>query len=110
MLLRQRVKTVTHAVELLNFVQNCIRVHEICGFPEKPRDERTSDGPTCVGKTQKGFAVYLQVRNPHERHQDALSVHRVPTRANESIPSPRHRAKTVPRERSIWLTCCNLNC
>lgn len=90
MLPRQRVKTVTHAVELLNFVQNCIRVHEICGFPEEPRDKRTSDGPTCVGKTQKGFAVYLQVRNPHERHQDALSVHLVfglaaPTRVS---PAP----------------------
>jgi hypothetical protein len=54
MLLRQRVKTVTHAVELLNFVQNCIRVHEICGFPEKPRDERTSDGPHVLEKLKKG--------------------------------------------------------
>jgi hypothetical protein len=55
MLFRQRVKTVTHVVELLNFVQNCIRVHEICGFPEKPRDEKTSDGPIHVlEKLKKG--------------------------------------------------------
>src|ERR1039458_329822 len=31
-------------------------------------------------------------------------------RGNESIPSPRHRAKTAPEERSIWLTCWNLSC
>ena len=28
------------------------------------------------------------------------------SRANESIPSPRHPAKTVPKEQSIRLTCC----
>ena len=34
MLLRQRVQTVTHVVELLNFVQNRNRIHEVHGFPE----------------------------------------------------------------------------
>ena len=29
MLIRQRVKTVTHVVELLNFVQNRIRMHGV---------------------------------------------------------------------------------
>jgi hypothetical protein len=42
-LLRQRVKTITHVVQLLNFVQNRIRVHEICDFPETPREGTTSD-------------------------------------------------------------------
>ena len=34
-LLHQRVKTVTHVVQLLNFVQVRIRVHQICGFPRR---------------------------------------------------------------------------
>src|ERR1035437_1783391 len=34
MLFRQRVKTVTHVVELLNFVQDRIRIHGVHGFPE----------------------------------------------------------------------------
>jgi len=33
----QRVKTVTHIVELLNFVQNRIRMHAIRGFQESLR-------------------------------------------------------------------------
>ena len=32
MLFRQRVKTVTHLVELLNFVQDRIRMHGVHGF------------------------------------------------------------------------------
>src|ERR1700730_11290240 len=28
------------------------------------------------------------------------------SRAYESIPSPRHRAKAAPQEQSLWLTCC----
>ena len=34
MLLRQQVKTVTHVVELPNFVQDRIRMHGVRGFPE----------------------------------------------------------------------------
>jgi hypothetical protein len=32
MLIRQRVKAVTHIVELLNFVQNRTRIHKVRGF------------------------------------------------------------------------------
>jgi hypothetical protein len=32
------------------------------------------------------------------------------SRANESIPNPRHRAKTVPREQSKRFPSCNLTC
>jgi len=35
MLFRQRVKTVTHVVELLNFVQDRIRMHGVHGFLER---------------------------------------------------------------------------
>jgi hypothetical protein len=38
-LVRQRVKTVTHVVELLNFVQNRTRMHGVRGFPENLRRE-----------------------------------------------------------------------
>ena len=34
MLFRQQVKTVAHAVELLNFVQDRTRMHGVRGFPE----------------------------------------------------------------------------
>jgi hypothetical protein len=34
MLFRQRIKTVTHIVELPNFVQDRIRMHGVRGFPE----------------------------------------------------------------------------
>jgi hypothetical protein len=77
MLLRQRVKTITHVVELLNFVQNRIRVHEICDFPETLREERTSDAFTYVGETQKGLAVCLHIRNLMNPNRASLSVHRV---------------------------------
>jgi len=60
-LFSQRVQTVTHVVELLDFVQNCMRVHEICGFPEKPRVVRekprvvrASDGAHRSDKSNKG--------------------------------------------------------
>jgi len=36
---RQRVKTVTHVVELPNFVQDRIRMHGVHGFPENLRRE-----------------------------------------------------------------------
>jgi hypothetical protein len=39
MLFRQRVKTVTHVVELLNFVQDCTRMHGVRCFPESLRRE-----------------------------------------------------------------------
>jgi hypothetical protein len=39
MLPRQRVKTVTHIVELLNFVQDRIRMHGVRGFLESLRRE-----------------------------------------------------------------------
>jgi hypothetical protein len=34
MFFRQQVKTVTHVVELLNFVQDRIRMHGVSSFPE----------------------------------------------------------------------------
>jgi hypothetical protein len=37
MLLCQRVETVTHVVELLNFVQDRIRMHGVPGFLESLR-------------------------------------------------------------------------
>src|ERR1017187_8585424 len=77
MLLRQRVKTVTHAVELLPFCKIAFESMRFAAFLRSPETRGLQMGPHCAGKTQKGFAVYLQVRNPHERHQDALSVHRV---------------------------------
>jgi hypothetical protein len=39
MLLRQRIKTVTYVVELLNFVQDRTRMHGARGFPENLRRE-----------------------------------------------------------------------
>ena len=39
MLFRQRVKTVTHVVELLNFVQDRTRMHGVRRFPENLRGE-----------------------------------------------------------------------
>src|SRR5580698_10472577 len=108
MLLRQRVKAVTHVIELLNFVQDCIRVHEMCGFPRRLEKRGTSDGTHSDGphrfvKLEKGFAVCL--RNPQkdqQQDQAALSVHPVSAScANENIPSPRHRAKTTPQEQPI---------
>ena len=39
MLLRQRVETVTNAVELLSFVQDRIRMHGVRGFPENLKRE-----------------------------------------------------------------------
>jgi hypothetical protein len=39
MLIRESVKTVTHVVELLNFVQDRIRMHEVHRFPENLRRE-----------------------------------------------------------------------
>jgi hypothetical protein len=32
------------------------------------------------------------------------------SRANENIPSPRHRLKTAPREQPIRFPLCNLTC
>jgi len=44
MLFCQRVKTDTHVVELLNFVQDRIRMHGVRGFLRKPQREKASDG------------------------------------------------------------------
>ena len=46
MFLRQQVKTVTHIVELLNFVQDRIRIHGVRGFPENLRGTNASGGLT----------------------------------------------------------------
>ena len=61
----------------------------------------------------EGFASLSRYSNPHKTHCQLGSRSIVlrsscdcASRANESIPSPRHRAKTAPKERSIWLTCC----
>ena len=40
MLPRQRVKTVTQIVELLNFVQDRIRAHGVRAFSEKPKESK----------------------------------------------------------------------
>src|ERR1700693_5849670 len=66
-----------------------------------------------AGNLKKGFASLSRYSNPHTTHCKLgssrivlrSSCDRV-SRGNESIPSPRHRAKTAPEERSIWLTCC----
>jgi len=39
MSVRQRVKTVTHVVELANFVQDRTRMHGVHSFPESLRRE-----------------------------------------------------------------------
>jgi hypothetical protein len=39
MLFRQRVKTVTHVIELLNFVQDRTRMHVVHGFLKSLRKE-----------------------------------------------------------------------
>jgi hypothetical protein len=39
MLVRQRVETLTHVVELLSFMQDRTRRHRIRGFPENLRSE-----------------------------------------------------------------------
>jgi hypothetical protein len=44
MLLRQRVKTVTHVVELLYFVQDRIRMHRVRGFLRKPKERKLQMG------------------------------------------------------------------
>jgi hypothetical protein len=43
-LVRQRIKTVTHVVELLNFVQDRIRMHEVRGFIRKPKGRKLQMG------------------------------------------------------------------
>ena len=42
MLFRQRVQTITHVVELLNFAQNRSRRHGARSFPESLRKENFS--------------------------------------------------------------------
>ena len=59
MLFRQRVKTVTHIVELPNFVQDRIRIHEVRGFPESPpararRNCRKFVGDDGLGTCSRG--------------------------------------------------------
>jgi hypothetical protein len=44
MVLCQRVKTVTHVVELLNFVQDRIRMHGVRGFLRKPKKRKLQMG------------------------------------------------------------------
>jgi hypothetical protein len=44
MLLCQRVKTVTHVVELLNFVQDLIGRHGVRGFLRKPKERKLQMG------------------------------------------------------------------
>ena len=39
----ERVKTVTHIVELPDFVQDRIRIHEVRGFPEAPARGGTAE-------------------------------------------------------------------
>ena len=102
---RQRVKAVTHVVQLLNFVQDRpFGSMRFATLLKGLRIERTSDeqmNTRKFEKLEKGFAVYL--RNPHKNKQDqaTLSMHPVCANcANESIPNPRHRAKTAPQEQS----------
>jgi hypothetical protein len=44
MLLGQQVKTVTHVVELLSFVQDGTRMHGVHGFPESLRRQKLQMG------------------------------------------------------------------
>jgi len=44
MLFCQRVETVTHIVELLNFVQDRIRMHRARGFLRKPKERKLQMG------------------------------------------------------------------
>src|ERR1035441_5089372 len=61
---------------------------------------------------KKGSRVCLDIRTliKHTANSDQArivlrsSCDRV-SRGNESIPSPRHRVETAPKEQSIWLTC-----
>ena len=52
MLLRQRVKTVTHVVELLNFVQDRIRMHGSRGLTEGG-GERSGPPAVLFASTQQ---------------------------------------------------------
>ena len=103
MLFRQRVKPVTHVVWVLNFVQDRIRVHEICDFPEKPREERNFQmAHVVLEDLKKGSRSITGTLINAKETGVALSVYPVCVScANESIPSPRHRAKTAPPEQLI---------
>jgi len=61
-------------------------------------------GPHVLEKLKKGSRSSSGTLKEIKRQDHAaLSAHPVfvASRANESIPSPRHRAKTAPREQSI---------
>src|ERR1035441_7761106 len=69
------------------------------------------------GSLKKGFASLSRYSNPHRTHCEPGSSRIVlrsscnrASRGNESIPSPRHRAKTAPEERSIWFPLLYLTC
>ncbi len=55
MLFRQRVKTVTHVVELPNFVQDRIRMHGVHGFLESLRAEEKKRGEPDPRNRRKLF-------------------------------------------------------
>jgi hypothetical protein len=50
---RECIKTVTHTVELLNFVQDRTRIHGVRGFLESLREE-TSDAMLSSGDLKEG--------------------------------------------------------
>ena len=54
MLLSQRVKTVTHAVELRDFVQNCIRAVKFAAFLRSPETRGIQMGPHVWETLKKG--------------------------------------------------------
>src|ERR1700730_7423421 len=98
MLSRQRVKAAAHAVELLRFVQNRVRMHWVSGFPENLRRENFR-GLTKFREPERGFAGLSPESNfPAMPQIGSSSVCDRASRAYESIPSLHHRAKAAPKE------------
>ena len=86
---RQRVKTVTHVVELLNLVQNRIRVHEICDFPETLEKGGLQVGSHMLDKFKKRVRSLSPISGTlMNANQEALSVHRVFALAAPTRVSP----------------------
>jgi hypothetical protein len=61
---RQRVKTVTHVVELPNFVQDRIRMHGVHGFPENLRRENFRWADLVHLDPDKGSMHITEVKLP----------------------------------------------
>jgi hypothetical protein len=75
-LFRQRVKTVTHVVELLNFAQDCTRMHGKRGFPENRTEKQISCGATRFIQPEKGSGyLFSTIPSATQHHkEDKASV------------------------------------